>query len=46
MKTYSTVNAKTYNISAWVFCTAIALLVIYALVFGNVNGFDNAYISK
>jgi hypothetical protein len=46
MKTYSTVSAKAYNRATFIVCGVITLIVIIALITGNINGFNNTYLSK
>lgn len=46
MKTYSTVSAKAYNRATFIVCSIIALIVVIALITGNVNGFNNTYLAK
>ncbi len=46
MKTYSVVNKKAYDRATFIVCGIITLIVILALISGNINGFDNSYISK
>lgn len=46
MKTYSTVSAKSYNTATFIVCGVIILIVVIALLTGDVNGFNHTYLSK
>lgn len=46
LKTTATVNEKTFNRVAFIVCAVILSLVIFALLTGDIRGFNNTYLSK